>query len=268
MEMKKLLAVGVILLFIGVAVVPCINSTVVKSSTDNDLVEVTSQACGIQGFGNTTVKLTKQQYQDLEQYLVDFRARLNQTTTREEAIPLFKDAVVELNKYGLLPKGMSVEQAQRLVTGQSLSQKCLNTIQKVLNRNYDNNSDQNLFCLFYGHLSGTFLEPFYYKILDLVSESYFLSFILWLFFSYIYDFQPFFFLCPIGFTQFGGAEGNVFTIGLLGLKSWKGNLIGEWRNSDNDYLAVVGYTGLVIKNSKTGFFIYLGTAMQVGIHEV
>jgi hypothetical protein len=91
-----------------------INSGIVQS-TNNDLVEVTSQACGIQGFGNTTVKLTKQQYNDLEQYLVDFRAGLNQTTTREEAVPLFKDAVVELNKYGLLPKGMSVRAVQGLI---------------------------------------------------------------------------------------------------------------------------------------------------------
>jgi hypothetical protein len=75
MDIKKCLAVGIILLFIGVAVAPSINSTVVKASNDNDLIEVTSQACGIQGFGNTTVKLTKEQYQNLEQYLVDFRAR-------------------------------------------------------------------------------------------------------------------------------------------------------------------------------------------------
>ncbi|HVO72986.1 MAG TPA: hypothetical protein VMT35_03120 [Ignavibacteriaceae bacterium] len=107
-RLRKGLAVGIILLFIGVAVAPSINSTVVKASDDNDLIEVTSQACGIQGFGNTTVKLTKQQYKDLEQYLVDFRARLNQTTTREETVPIFKDAVVELNKYGLLLKGLSV----------------------------------------------------------------------------------------------------------------------------------------------------------------
>jgi hypothetical protein len=115
---RKSLVVTVILLFIGVSIAPSINFTVVKASNDNDLVEVTSQTCGIKGFGNTTVKLTKQQYQNLEQYLVDFRARLNQTSTREEAVPIFKEAVVELNKYGLLPKGMSIERAQRLVTGQ------------------------------------------------------------------------------------------------------------------------------------------------------
>ncbi|HVQ00656.1 MAG TPA: hypothetical protein VMT57_03995, partial [Candidatus Thermoplasmatota archaeon] len=97
---KKSLSIGIILLFIGVAVAPSINSSVVKTSTDNDLVEVTSQACGIKGYGNTTVKLTREQYNDLEQYMVEFRARLNQTTTKEEAIPIFKEAVVELNKYG------------------------------------------------------------------------------------------------------------------------------------------------------------------------
>ena len=115
--MKKFIAIGIIFLFIGVAFAPSINSNIVKASNDNDLVEVTSQACGIQGFGNTTIKLTKEQYLDLEQYLVDFRARLNQTTTREEAVPIFKDAVAELNKYGLLPKGMSIQQAIDLTIG-------------------------------------------------------------------------------------------------------------------------------------------------------
>jgi hypothetical protein len=103
---RKWLAIGIILFFVGVTIAPTINFNTVKASTDDDLVEVTTQACGIQGYGNTTVKLTREQYNDLEQYLVEFRARLNQTTTREEAVPLFKEAVVELDKYGLLPKGM------------------------------------------------------------------------------------------------------------------------------------------------------------------
>ena len=114
---RKCLAIGIILIFIGVAIAPNINFNVVKASNDNDLVKVTTQACGINGFGNATVKLTRQQYQNLEQYLVDFRERLNQTTTREETVPLFKEAVVELNNYGLVPKGMNVAQTQRLVLG-------------------------------------------------------------------------------------------------------------------------------------------------------
>jgi hypothetical protein len=43
MELKKILALGAILLFIGVAVAPNINFNVVKASNDNDIVEVTTQ---------------------------------------------------------------------------------------------------------------------------------------------------------------------------------------------------------------------------------
>jgi hypothetical protein len=115
-EMRRIFALGVILLFIGVSIAPSVNQSVVKASDDNDLVEVTTQVCGIKGYGNTTVKLTREQYQNVEDYLVEFRAKLNQTSTREEAVLIFKEAVVELNTYGLLPKGMSVEQTQKLVT--------------------------------------------------------------------------------------------------------------------------------------------------------
>jgi hypothetical protein len=155
--MKKILAIGIILLFISVAVAPSINFTVVKASSDNDLVEVTTQACGIKGFGNTTVKLTREQYQNLEQYLVDFRARLNKTTSREEAVPIFKEAVVELNKYGLLPKGMSVERAQRLVTSQYQNNN-MEKLQKRLLQSHlsrlGNNS--NLLCLVTGQVNTSY----------------------------------------------------------------------------------------------------------------
>ncbi|MCX6661176.1 MAG: hypothetical protein NTY91_01335, partial [Euryarchaeota archaeon] len=117
---RKQLAVGIILLFIGVAVAPSINQSIVTASQDDNLVEVTTQACGIKGYGYTTVKLSRERYQDLEQYLVDFRARLNQTSTREEAVPIFKEAVVELDKYGLLPKGMSVENIMQLIAHDSM----------------------------------------------------------------------------------------------------------------------------------------------------
>jgi hypothetical protein len=46
--MKKILILGVILLFICVAIAPTINFTVVKAaSQNNDLIEVTTPACGV-----------------------------------------------------------------------------------------------------------------------------------------------------------------------------------------------------------------------------
>jgi hypothetical protein len=113
---KKWLAVGIIVLFLGVTLAPTINFNTVKASQEDNIIEITSQPCGIKGYSNTTVKLTQEQYQNLEEYLVRFSARLNQTSTREETILIFKEAVVELNTYGLLPKGMDIKQAQNLVT--------------------------------------------------------------------------------------------------------------------------------------------------------
>jgi len=172
--LKKGVAATIILLFLGVAVVPSINISIVKAATDNDLVEVTTKAYGIKGFGNHTVKLTKQQNQNLEQYLVEFRARLNTTTTREEAVPLFKEAVVELNKYGLLPKRMSVEHAQRLVTGYYQNSNMLRKIQnevqsiaKIKQKQNLNPNMKNAFCLLFaaatkipGYSPSPFIIPF------------------------------------------------------------------------------------------------------------
>jgi len=160
-EIKKLLAVSIILLFLGVAVAPSINTSIVKASQEDDLVEVTTQACGIQGYKDTTVKLTREQYNDLEQYLVEFRARLNQASTREEAVPLFKDAVIELDKYGLLPRGMSIERAQRLVVGEYWSKR-MQCLEKMYDKNpYSQNGINNSFCLVAGNTTeNLILGPF------------------------------------------------------------------------------------------------------------
>lgn len=276
--LKKSLVITVILLFIGVAIVPSINFCVVKASNDNDLVEVTTQACGIQGYGNNTVKLTREQYQNLEQYLVEFRARLNQTTTREEAVPIFKEAVVELDKYGLLPKGMSVETAQSLVTGRYYNAHISNLFKKIGNE-YSNQNNRNLFCLIAGHTSkmteftGLITQLLYWPgdyfpiMAKILYQFFYLSWI-------VNKFIPF---SIIQFIGLGGrinygpdtpAIGWVFTIGLNGIKIWNGELYGHLPTGiimspyGYFYVAVDGFTGLKISLMKN-FFI--GTAYRVAI---
>ncbi|HWR26933.1 MAG TPA: hypothetical protein VN377_00695, partial [Candidatus Thermoplasmatota archaeon] len=63
---RKWLAIGIILLFVGVTIAPTINFNTVKASTDDDLVEVTTQASGIKGYGDTTVKLTREQVNEID----------------------------------------------------------------------------------------------------------------------------------------------------------------------------------------------------------
>ncbi len=154
--LEKSSAIVAILLFIGIAIMPYISSSVVKASTKDASVEVTVHVCGINGFGNTTVKLPRQQYQNLEQYLVDFEDRLNQTTTREEAVLLFKEAVGKLNIYGVFPKGMTVGQAERLVSGYYQNSKMFskfeNDFQSLWNKKLNKNVNldlMNVFCLLF-----------------------------------------------------------------------------------------------------------------------
>ncbi len=291
---KKWLAVGIILLFIGVAVAPSINFNVVKASTDKDLVEVTTQACGIQGYGDTTVKLTRQQYQDLEQYLVEFRARLNQTSTREEAVPIFKEAVVELDKYGLLPKGMSVERAQRLVIGDFLPTGFSNQISNGFHRNQINSSingvDSNYFCLMFGYTNSIASRFIVSKI---ASFSYSLGGFLWDLFKkfhwlfldrlanifseiafIIANFQfirnnifPFFLATNIYFSPY---YGSIASIGILGAKKWDGTITGgfpdHWVLNDIN-LGVIGFTGIHFANYVYSHFhpFFIGSAIAVKI---
>ena len=111
-------AVTAILLCIGVTIIPCFTSSIIKASTERNSVEVTIQVCGVRGYRPYTVSLTKPQYEMLTGYLDDLMERLNTTVSQDESVLLFHEAVVELNNYGLLPRGMSVSQAQMLVSGQ------------------------------------------------------------------------------------------------------------------------------------------------------
>jgi hypothetical protein len=259
---KKGLVVSVILLFIGVAVAPSINFNVVKASNDNDLVEVTTQACGIKGYGNTTVKLTREQYQNLEQYLVDFRARLNQTTTREEAVPIFKDAVVELDKYGLLPKGMRVEKAQKI-------------FENLFKRHHKTLADnENFLCLIAGRTNETYFSGILPNVLWYVHywiphpfDDVFLQAIIWPL-TKINQYQPFILLADI--ILYEGAVGWVWTLGLLGVKTWKGTLIGaEPSPYWEPYIAAFGFTGIkILLNSNSWDIFYFGDAWHVRIENI
>jgi hypothetical protein len=298
---SKLIAISVILLFIGVAVAPSINTNVVKASNDNDLVEVTTQACGIQGFGNTTVKLTREQYQNLEQYLVEFRARLNQTSTREEAVPIFKEAVVELDKYGLLPKGMGVEKAQRLVI-KSYNQRFKFGDSQVFD------PDANYFCLVSGLTSQTVsigflayyanrfaLSSFWVETLGQIADwlySHHLSFLiipgtfilvpilLWAMFGGVItvfaNYLPFrlFSVLVFGMNDHyrtHPSSGWVNSIGVNGVKKYNGSELWGTANGCYDvltlsklYPGVLGFTGLALFPLNDNFdkMFFLGSALK------
>jgi len=149
MDNKKI--IGISILAVVLIVLGSQTSVVGYNSTkglhENEYVDMTIQPCGIKGFGNKTVRLTRQQYENLSGYLEDFNARLNQTKTREDASPLFQEAVVELNKYGLLPKGMSVQKAQDFL----YKQPSFTKLNQFFNKNSRQDNITNLCALTYAN---------------------------------------------------------------------------------------------------------------------
>jgi hypothetical protein len=297
----KGLTIAVVFLFIGIAIAPCINFSVVKASNENDLVEVTSQACGIKGFGNTTVKLSRQQYQNLEQYLVDFRARLNLTTTREEAVPIFKEAVVELNKYGLLPKGMSVDRAKRLVTASYQNAKLVKYLEslseKTINSSFQEENEQ---CLIYGisksytYFQGPVSRIVYdiLYILTYIADKFSITGGIALLFAGLtivhalitIDLSDYLRDLPyigsiIYFGVYSGApgmewhhypaEGSIWTNGVNGIKNWSGQFYGRLSSLVLEsfysvyYPGINGFTGLRLYFNASDF--YFGAALNVNI---
>jgi len=266
---KKWLTIGIILLFVGVTIVPVINFTVVKASLDNDPIEVTAQACGVKGYGDITVKLTRGHYQKLEDYLFEFRTRLNQTTTKEEAVPLFKEAIMELNKYGLLPKGISVAQALNLVTERSHNMKINQVIRETL-KNKKLNDSTNILCLIAGYSTNTEIVTLfqmvllfgYFQILHYLVN---LLLPIYLIIAMILvDINMVFFaldyLLPLvvwSHIYIHGGNCSLYSIGLGGRKKWFGNFGGY----------ISGFTGFkILLDLKTPIkFFYIGSALWVEI---
>jgi len=141
---KKGLTIAVIILFIGIAVAPSINANIGKEA----LVDFTTEVCGLNG-GKQTVKLTQKEADEVEALFDSVRERLNATESREEAEEIFKEAVVDLDKYGLLG-GLTVKQAQRLVTGGYQNLRIAKIFNKLVEDGRISDNNSNFLCLVAG----------------------------------------------------------------------------------------------------------------------
>lgn len=150
---KKILTTSIVLLFIGLALAPSIHANINKES---ELVEITTEVCGLPGQKPQTVQLSKCDAEAVDRLFDKIKLKLDNAETREEAAKIFNDAIVELDKYGLLGR-LSVKQAQKLVTGvyQHPRMKLLEKIYDSYCRTLDDN--QNFLCLIMGESDNSLL---------------------------------------------------------------------------------------------------------------
>lgn len=286
--LRKGLAAAVIFLFIGVALAPCINISVVKAA-DDDFIEVTTEACGIKGFGKNTVKLTRQQYAEVEEIFNEMKIRLTNTTTREEANSICNDSIIKLNEYGLLPQGMSLNQAQKLVTYGHHDARLAKELEQININTEGFFRDNNYLCLLVGKASGASHLGFPFRIPILLNRLTFglLGNILLLFaiiftFGYFtplsfFPYTPFTFFSYMIFGRYTIVDeishGWLISCGLLGIKnygeSFRGSLFDfvdpAFGPARNTYLHVgaTGFTGLCLYDFNTDNTYILGQAIHV-----
>jgi len=265
---RKGLAIGVILLFIGIAFAPSINANMEKE----DLIEFTTEVCGLNG-GKQTVKLTQEQADEVEALFDSIREQLNTTESREEAKEIFNNSVVELNKYGLLG-GLSVKQTQKLITRgyRDIG------IKKIFERASINSKlKRNLFCLIAGNTDYTIFDGFFSKLFLTLSFLFIgveIFILFWMGANYFSNFLP------IGIGQVISlgvqgvqwtypANGWIFTNGLTGIKKWEGEIIGAIRQGPLDELiGVTGFIGIKIRNFDSNDVFYFGFACRVKVKEL
>lgn len=281
---RKGIVLGIILLFVGIAIQPSIIADDSFKSDNSEIVEITIQICNENGANDHTVMLTQEQAEELENIISTTKIKLDAAKTLEETSAIFNDTVVSLFELGVLPECMSIENAKRLVNGMDQNPRIVKKLERWFSRNQGNKGvEDNFLCLIAGHTDLTlFIGPSLIPILLLIliitmplillfklSNIHFfpdnlfklliifggLNFLTW-------QFIP----IAVGHIIFlGGSSGGMFpiripadgwinTIGLLGITNW-----------NSFYGQIFGFTGIKIcyppAAGMTHF--YMGAALMV-----
>lgn len=138
---RKGLVFAIICVFFGVAIAPSITGNIVNLYNDrkslvldnNDLVEITTRIYGLEKLKNCTIQLNQEEFKMFKVVFNEINQKIENTTSRDEAEIIFKDAVIELDKFGLFGE-FSVEEIQKLVV-RSNDSKTFKIIDSMFNNN-------------------------------------------------------------------------------------------------------------------------------------
>jgi hypothetical protein len=301
---RKGLAVGVILVFIGVALEPSINLNVVKASTDDGLIDFTVEVCGLPGLHPQKVTLTTQQAGEVETLITDIKSRLDTATTREETQAIFKETIAELHAYGLLG-GVTIEQAQRLMLERHQSIQVMGHEKARERTNYLNNTS-NFFSLIAGQTTETRVFSIFETgcsaliycvwVMYVLAQAFIdqpvllghvLSYLQAIYTAYhnvttarsigigrILTFGKSYYSALPPLYHHNSAVGWINTLGVLGKKSWDGAFNGHIlpiqpfaASYDTYYIGAIGFLGIKLIKSD-GELFFLGSAAFITVDAV
>jgi hypothetical protein len=294
--LNKAMIVGIILLFNGITIQPTIADVSIEPD-DSELVEITVEIYEVNSVQEYTVMLTKEHVEELELLINNTKTELHAAGDSDETENIFMKTVSSLNKLGLLPNSMSVEEVQRIVRGEKQNPRLVKFFERYYSKNQkslDNND--NIFCLIAGKSINTvFIAPIALSIFIYGASFIFRYLLFWKWFRNIspeifsfYEKLNYFreaFWCALG----AGLNFLPFKIGAyihygwisFDYEDWYGWVIDEipakgWVSTygisgkkqwSGDFSGeALGFTGIKIF---TGFldFFYFGAALRVKIED-
>ena len=283
--MKKIVVIGVIVLFICVGIQPAfaVNTNIPSDENnagDNDLIEVTFRICKFNEIIENTVLLTQEESDELESIIDNVKKGLENARDINEEKEVRNNAIISFNNLGLLPDNVNCEGLQKIVLN-NIYQKFGNKVKSGSNINYGSEGFNNSFCLITGESDGTIiysllalpflkasgrLYNFYLKYEDIIGPILelmiyipmaVLSLIGLLFMKYG---NTSFFGGAIGFGIYSllnesgvSASGWIHTNGRNGEKSYEG----EWYGQIYILTLAIPYVG--------AFYDYIGVTGFIGI---
>jgi hypothetical protein len=271
----------------------------VRATTHNNFVEITTHAYDTAAERTTTIQLTKQQVEEVQTIFDNLKNRLSTAESTEETQNIFNDTIIELDRYNLLPEGMSIEQAQRLVNHATNHHQMITPLQKLFAVPAVG-TIQNSFCSIAGNTSNTHFAKLakrtalllyyivdYYagntplvtaatalyvvfneiaKINQMILRQNGYHFGVCLYFgNYHYSPYPDWLSPAQGWLSTNGASGKQNITGSF----WGQKMTGGWQPLDDWYMnytwrGCLGFSGLIIYASTDSAY-YLGSALSVNV---
>jgi len=152
---KIIISIGVTAILLCVVISPVIYAENLQISSKEEIVDLTVEIYGFDEVNNFTVSLTHKQAREVEKLFDIIRIKLNESNSDEDTSSIFQDAIVELDKYGLLGK-YKVEEIQKLITEKHKESKYSTIFDRLLKRYSKGTFDlENYDCQIAGNTTNT-----------------------------------------------------------------------------------------------------------------
>lgn len=146
----EILSISIVFLFFGLALAPSISADVDKNSFEEDFKELEIELCGLGK--KHSVKLTQHEYEKVEVLFNSIQEKLSNVESDDEAVVIFNEAIVKLNKYGLFGD-ISIEEIKKIVLGtyyNKRKQEISNNVLQSSKMDFENSTNSN--CLIVGNV--------------------------------------------------------------------------------------------------------------------